>query len=47
MEGNGTVVVVIHSLEEKFDLVLGYVGMDVSKELGKLLEVELLVSLEA
>lgn len=47
MEGNGPIIVVVHSLEEKFDLVLGDVGMDVSKELGKLLEIELLMALEA
>lgn len=47
MQRNGPIIVVIHSFEKEFDLVLGDVGVDVSEELGKLLEVELLIAFEA
>lgn len=47
MKGNGAIIVVIHSFKKELDLILGDVGMYVSEELGKLLEVELLIALEA
>lgn len=47
MHRNGAVVIVVHSLKEKFDLIFGDVGVNMSKKLGKLLEVKLLMSFEA
>jgi hypothetical protein len=47
LQRNRPVVVAVHTLEEELDFILGYFGMNMTQELGELLEVKLLQSFKA